>query len=195
MSENKELEPVKNRPLRGRGGTHNFPSAKFQVTDENRAIVKQLLTETLNAYTQPKVKTDEELAERLSNYFEMCAERGQIPTVEEMCLYTGHGSAVCYDWETGRTKGLGSQSGSIIKKAKEYMKTFDAKLVIAGQQNPIVYFFRAKNYYGMHDNQDIIITPAHQEENDFDAEDIRRRYLSDYQPPIDVTDSVPNSET
>ena len=33
----------------------------------------------------------------------------------------------------------------------EFIKSFDAKLVVAGKLNPVTYFFRAKNYYGMVD--------------------------------------------
>lgn len=53
--------------LRGRGGIDNFGTNKknFIKTEEQREVVKQLLTETLSAYRMPKVTNDEELAQRL----------------------------------------------------------------------------------------------------------------------------------
>lgn len=150
----------KKKPARGRGGTNNFPNAKYKAeTEQDKALVSKLLTEVLDAYRQPKVKSDEELAERLDAYFMKCATTGQVPTVEEMCLCTGYSQATCWDWENGRKHGLGNFTAEIIKKAKETIKTFDAKLVIAGKMNFLAYCFRAKNYYGMVDKQEYVVTP------------------------------------
>lgn len=179
--ENMEIAASENRkPSRGRGGKHNFPAAKPPIeTEEDRALVKKLLGEVLVEHKQPRVKSDEELAERLNDYFVRCAESGQIPTVEEMCMSTGYTYATCYDWEVGRNKGFSSETSNIIKKAKDVLKTFDAKLVISGKLNFLAYCFRAKNYYGMADKTEYVITPNTQQTDDYSADDIRKRYLTD----------------
>lgn len=152
----------KPRPKTGRGGTKNFPNARFTPeTDEDRALVKQLLTEVHAAYKQPRVRSDEELADRLDQYFKYCGETGIIPTVEEMALYTGYTSSTLWDWESGKNHGFSDFTSGIIKKAKEFLKSFDAKLVIAGKMNFLAYCFRAKNYYGMSDKQEVVLAPAH----------------------------------
>jgi hypothetical protein len=111
------IEATPTKPTRGRGGKNNFPNAKVAVaTAEDRALVSKLLNEVLVEYRQPKVKSDEELAERLNDYFMRCAETGQIPTVEEMCLSTGYAYSTCYDLETGRRKGFSDSTADIIKK-------------------------------------------------------------------------------
>jgi transcriptional regulator with XRE-family HTH domain len=109
----------------------------------------------------------------------MCAESGQIPTVEEMAMYSGYSQATVWDWENGRRKGFSSQTAELVKKAKEYLKMFDAKLVISGKVNPIVYFFRAKNYYGLIEKQEIEVSSAVNAEQDMSAEDIAKRYIED----------------
>ena len=151
----------------------------FGEKPEDKALISKLLTEALDAYNQTKVSNDEELAERFNAYFHKCAETGQIPTVEEMAMYTGYAQSTVWDWETGRRGGFSPQTADIVKKAKEYLKTFDAKLVISGMENPIVYFFRAKNYYSMSDKQEIVITPNSQNEGDMSADDIAKRYIED----------------
>ena len=189
-----EVTPTK--PTRGRGGTRNFPSAKAVVeTEEDKALVKKLLNEVIIESRQPKVKSDEELIARLDDYFVRCAENNQIPTVEEMCLSTGYTYWTCYDWETGKNKGFSSETSQIIKKAKEMLKTFDAKLVISGKLNFLAYCFRAKNYYGMVDKQEMVVTPNVQNDSDYNAEDIRARYLTDSStlPTIDSPDSDSDS--
>jgi len=151
----------------------------FGENPEDKVLISKLLTEALDAYSQPKVKSDEELAERWNQYFRMCAESGQIPTVEEMAMYSGYSQATVWDWENGRRKGFSSQTAELVKKAKEYLKMFDAKLVISGKVNPIVYFFRAKNYYGLIEKQEIEVSSAVNAEQDMSAEDIAKRYIED----------------
>ena len=175
-----ELVEVGKKITRGRGGKNNFPSSKVAVeTAEDKALVSKLLSEVLVEYKQPKVKSDEELAERLNDYFTRCAVNGQVPTVEEMCMSTGYTYAACYDWETGRRQGFSSETANIIKKAKDILKTFDAKLVISGKLNFLAYCFRAKNYYGMVDKQEMVVTPNTHNDSDYNADDIRKRYLTD----------------
>ena len=149
-----------NRPETGRGGKRNFPSCLPDLSsDEDRALVSRLLTEALVEYRQPKVKSDEELTERINDYYSRCAETGQTPTVEELYLSTGYAISTVKDWESGRHKGFSPETAAIIKKAKGFMQTFDAKLVVSGKLNFLAYCFRAKNYYGMVDKQEMVLTP------------------------------------
>lgn len=190
MTDN-ELVEVGKKITKGRGGKNNFPSSKVAVeTEEDKQLVSKLLSEVLVEYKQPKVKSDEELAERLNDYFMRCAARGQVPTVEEMCMSTGYTYATCYDWEVGRNKGFSSETSNIIKKAKEMLKTFDAKLVISGKLNFLAYCFRAKNYYGMVDKQEMVVTPNVNNDSDYSADDIRKRYLTDSATIEQLSDST-----
>lgn len=169
-----------NPPERGMGGKRNLPSVRPKIeTDEDRAIVSKLLNEVLVEYRKPKVKNDDELAERLNDYFTRCAERGQIPTVEEMALSTGYTDSTLREWEVGNRKGFSPATQVIIKKAKAILKSFDAKMVIEGKLNFLAYCFRAKNYYGMVDKQEYVLTPNTKQEDEFSAEDIKARYMID----------------
>lgn len=170
----------KNKPTKGRGGKANYPSAKFSPkTEEDKALVSKLLCEVMTEYKQPRVKSDEELAQRLDDYFMRCAVNGQVPTVEEMCMSTGYSQSTCYDWEVGRNHGFSPETSNIIKKAKEVLKTFDAKLVIAGKLNFLAYCFRAKNYYGLKDKQEVVFTSTQQLGEQVPAETLEKKYLED----------------
>lgn len=174
----KEMIPsADKKPTKGRGGTGNFPSSRAGMTDtpEKRAVVQHLLREVLTEYRQEKVHSDEELAERFNDYFRRCAENGQIPTVEEMCMCTGYSQAYIWDIETKRSRGFSDSTSEIIKKAKDFLKTMDAKLVVTGEMNFLAYCFRAKNYYGMSDKQELVLTPNQQETPDIEA--IKNRYM------------------
>lgn len=190
------FDDIKTTKKKNRGAPPPQVRRGFGETAEDKALISKLLTEAFDAYKQTKVKSDEELAERWDRYFKMCAETGQVPTVEEMAMYTGYTYATVYDWEMGRRQGFSAETANIVKKAKEYLKMFDAKLVMSGRSNPIVYFFRAKNYYNMRDSQDITIIPTTQNDAEYSAEDITKRYLEDGRKVETVfTDNAESAES
>lgn len=159
-----------------KGGMNNPITARANCVKGDTELVSKLMTEAYQAYKMSKVKSDEEMMERFDQYFRMCAETGRIPTVEEMCMYTGYSDSYIWAVEVGTLKGFSSKTAEIIKHAKSMMKVFDAKLVVSGKLNFLTYCFRAKNYYGMVDKQEYVVTPNQKPENDFDAEEIRKRY-------------------
>jgi hypothetical protein len=139
-------------------GSLMFGDNGYDLTDET--FVGKILRQSFEAYKMPKVVSDEELLDRLDKYFKRCAEQDIKPTVEEMCMYLGYVRSTIWDWETGRKGGFSSLTGDIVKKAKEYISLFDARMLIEGKLNPVSYIFRAKNYYGMKDVQDVVVTPS-----------------------------------
>ena len=56
-------------------------------------------------------------------------------------------------------KALRPARRNLIKKAKEFLASFDAQLVQEGKVNPTTYIFRAKNYFGLKDQQEYVLTP------------------------------------
>jgi hypothetical protein len=173
--------------MKNRGAPPPQSRAGLIQTEEDRQFVSKLLGEVLIEYNRPRVKNDEELAERLDDYFTRCAITGQVPTVEEMMLSTGFGHSYMNDIESGRRKGFTPDTAAILKKAKNFMATFDAKLAVSGKMNFLAYCFRAKNYYGMVDKQEHVITPTTQDETQYNAEDIMKRYVLDDPNTIETT--------
>ena len=122
----------------------------------------------------PKAVTDEEIAERLEHFFTRCFENKEIPTVEKMSLALGYDRKTLWAWETG---GEGSTPArrNLIKKAKELIASFDAEMVQEGKLNPVTYIFRAKNYFGLTDKQEYILTPNNPLGEVKDSAEIRQR--------------------
>ena len=164
----------------GRGGKYNFPNARLkriEQDDDKRAFIGKALhniLEVSRAFDAPP-KNDEELCERLDWFFQTCQETQQLPTVEKMCLALSMPRSTVFDWETGNTRGLGPYTSDIIKKAKNLIASMDAELAQEGKIQPVVYMFRAKNYYGMKDQQDVVVTP-NQGENFQDRATIEAKY-------------------
>lgn len=119
--------------------------------------VTRILMEGVEYFNLPTVRNDEEVADRLNWYFRQCAEKQRLPTVEYMCLALGTTSTTFSEWERG---SKGPVRASLLRKAKQILKGIDAKFALEGKINPVMYIFRAKNYYGMQDKQDVVITPS-----------------------------------
>lgn len=152
-----EITMKDNRPSRGRGGKYNFPNA---IEPEDPVAVREAASSALywmKRGRDNKPQTDEEVQDRIDEFFTACFETGQRATVEKLALALGTTRKTLSDWELGNTQS--ARRSDIIKAAKEYLAAFDADLATSGKMNPVPYIFRAKNYYGMKDQQDIIIEP------------------------------------
>lgn len=171
---------------KGRGGKNNFTNTRRYVakTDEDRSDLQKVLTEGLEAYRMPKVRSDDELMSRLDEYFEKCRVRDSVPTLEEMYLYTGYTFDGMKSIETGHNKGFSPETAPILKKAKDYLKMIDGKLATMGKINFLAYCFRAKNYYGMVDKVEHVITPTQPYEQ-IDTKTIKERYQLNMSDIID----------
>lgn len=167
MAENNKNKPVPadNRPAYGKGGKYNFPNARMQLIeqdDEKRAFVAKAIENNLvffNAGVQNRVSSDEELCERLNWFFSECARTQQVPNIEKMANALGYHRNTLLDWENGVTSGFSPATKDIIKQAKQILASIDAELAQEGKTQPVVYMFRAKNFYGMRDQQDVVLTP------------------------------------
>lgn len=149
----------------GRGSKFNFPQAQLQLIeqdDEKRAFVAKAIENNLvffNVGIKNKVSNDEELCERLNWFFYECARTQQVPNVEKMANALGYHRNTLLDWESGKIKGFTQYTGQIVKQAKQILASIDAELAQEGKIQPVVYLFRSKNFYGMSDTQEVVVTP------------------------------------
>lgn len=168
-------------PTSGRGGKYNFPNARMKLIeqdDEKRAFMAKCIENNLvffNVGLNP-AKSDEELCERLNFFFSQCAETQQLPTWEKMANCIGYHRSTLYDWESGATSGFSPQTKYIIKKAKQILASIDAELAQEGKIQPVVYMFRSKNFYGMRDQQDVVVTPNVNQVEAVDVATIEAKY-------------------
>lgn len=178
-------DPIKSewrerQPARKRNTAKMADRAGLITTEEDADFLSKQLGACLVAYMQPDCHSDEELQERIYEFFQWCQKQAHLPTFEEMALYCG---MPCYKWNRiikGQQRGFSEETANILARAKEVLKALDAALAEKSQINVAAYIFRAKNYYDMVDKVETVISPA-EEEEPIAIDDIQARYgLTDY---------------
>lgn len=153
--------------------------------DTTNNDISRIVGESFQYFDRKPPKSDEECCDRLNEYFAQCTSTGQIPTVEDMALALGVTVATLWDWENNRRQS--PARAEMIKKAKGIMQGIDAKLVAEGRIPQITYIFRAKNYYGMKDQQEVVLTPNDPLGDEASEKALKQKYLEDIgAKPIDV---------
>lgn len=118
----------------------------------NAETISQAVFNTMYWFDKPRVKTDEDVLERIKEFFEKCAESGEFPTVEKLCVALGYTRKTLCEWEKG---SKGQHRAILIQQAKEALASIDSDLVQQGKIPAVPYIFRSKNYYGMADVQKV----------------------------------------
>lgn len=137
-----------------------------------------------------------QVEQRLNDYFDFMASSDMKPTVSGMALVLNGMSrqnlwAITHDAPTGGVgykTALPKEVADILKKAYRIMEVLWEDYVQNGKINPVMGIFLGKNNYGYQDKTEYVVTPNVQQDNDYDADAIRERYL------IDSNDSDSDSD-
>lgn len=158
VTQNQEKPVKEKRPKgkpRGRNGSGTASVTKY-TKDLPESEIGRIVRESWQYFDRKPPKDNAEMAERLNDYFRQCNE-GQMPTIEDMCLALGVTRQTLWEWENVRR--VNPERADMVKKAKQIMAGIDAKLASEGKIPQVVYIFRSKNFYGMKDQQDVVVTP------------------------------------
>lgn len=141
------------------------------------AEVSEMLGSVLRWYGKKPVKSDEECAERLEEFFDTLAKTGELPSVEKMALALGVTRQAMWNWENGLR--CSAERTEMIKRAKEILAAMDAELVSRNKIPQVTYIFRAKNFFGMKDQTDVVVTPNNPVGALLPEEELKKRITGD----------------
>ena len=147
-------EQVVKRKYRRNGGTN--PSLEAITTASSSDISRAIANATRYIKAEP-CKSDDEMAERINQYFADCQENGAIPKWETLALCLGITRMQAWNIATGKQGNAVRQR--MMQRAMDILSAIDAELVATGKIPQVVYIFRAKNFYDMKDQQDVVVTP------------------------------------
>ena len=187
-------EIVKKKP---RGGNNFLTDAALNVEAGDNTKYVML---GMRLFNLPPIDLNDPVAvnDRLNEFFQIHAEADMKPTVSGMGMALGLDRRRLWEIKTGNyhsSKGLASLptlTTDSIKRAYEYMEILWENYMQNGKINPVSGIFLGKNNFGYQDKTEYVVTPNVHNDSDYNAEDIRARYLSDSAtlPTLDSPDSV-----
>lgn len=169
-----ELEEMKRGKAAKRGAKLTSSELHCKASPE---LLSDIISDIGHWFGSPKVKDDEDCRQRIIAFFKHYEQTGGIPTVEKLSLALGTCPQTLWDWEVRKTKG--GERSELIKAAKIWISAVDADLALLGCLDRTVYIFRAKNYYGMKDTQDVIIQAKDPLGDGASREELERRLMED----------------
>ena len=160
----------KSTKMRNRGKNINeiLDPNKAPTEAKREALRRTLLAAKLNT---SRCTTSQELEDRFNLLFQTAYENGFVPTVEMLGLCSGWDKRDILRLEHEEIhKGEGFSR--VVKNAKNMIGSAEGLLALDGEINSTVYIFRAKNYQGMTDKQEVVLTPNTIPQSQMSAEEI-----------------------
>ena len=172
------VEKTKKKP---RGGNNFLTDAALNVEPgDNTKYV--LLGARLFNLPSIDLKDPAQVNERLNEFFTIHAEADMKPTVSGMGMALGLDRRRLWEIKTGvgdRNQDLPTSTRDSIKRAYEYMEILWENYMQNGKINPVSGIFLGKNNFGYQDKTEYVVTPNINNDSDYNADDIRKRYLTD----------------
>lgn len=189
-----DVQVIKKKP---RGG--NSPVIGMNGYDLEPGDNTKFLSLNIELFNMESIDMHDEeaVAQRLEEYFALYAKHDMKPTVAGMAMALNGMNrktlwGITHDAPIG---GRGNYSTlpqnvtHIIKKAYFLLENLWESYATSGKINPVTAIFLAKNNFGYQDKTEYVLTPNTQQDNNYDADDIRSRYL------IDSADSGSDSDS
>ena len=180
-----EIVKAEKKKMKPRGGNSPAIGENMLITDPGDTT--KIVQTNMKFLTLPKVDLHDPDAvrQRVGEYFRIYAEADMKPTVAGMAMALDVDRRRLWEIKTGNYVNVGGyknlpiETVDCIKKAYEILEATMENYANAGKINPVMAIFMMKNHFGYQDKTEYVLTPNQQQTNDYDAEDIRKRYLAD----------------
>jgi hypothetical protein len=149
---------------------------------------QKYLSVSLQLFQLPTIdlKDPEQVEQRLAEYFRIHFEADLKPTVAGMGLaLNGMDRRRLWEIRSGAKMGgtadydLPTATLDSIKRAYKLMENLWENYMQNGKINPVSGIFLGKNNFGYQDKTEYVVTPNVSNDSDYDADDIRKRYITD----------------
>lgn len=132
---------------------------------------------------------DEKLRQELSEYFELCNDRGVMPVVAGMSNWLGVGWSTLYD----HANNPNSPYSATLKYALQLVHEITQSAATNNKLNPMIYMFLAGNYWGMKDVRQINVSPVSNDNLNNNQKDEILEALRQEARVIDMVDESENA--
>ena len=127
----------------------------------------------------PKVdmSNEHQVAQRIDEYFKICAEYDHKPSIEGMALALDVDRRYLWEIREGR-KGKNPEVADTLKRAVKLLQLYLSDCMQNGKINPVSGIFLLKNNFGYQDKQEVIVTPNNPLGDGTDPKQIEDKYTA-----------------
>lgn len=166
------------------------PYVNLQPGDNSKYLLTALAVKDIGK-TKCDLDSVEEVTDRIRQYFTLMADRDQKPTMTGLAMAMGYDRRRLYEiyhnLPVGGNKGRGAAYGytkspckeevrSIICQALDIMTSLWEDYMQNGKINPASGIFLGKNFYGMKDEVEHVVSTPDNPIDNYSAADIAERY-------------------
>ena len=101
----------------------------------------------------------QDVAQRVTEYFEVCAKHDVKPGMASLALSFGLDRRSLWEYINGRMV-KNAEVSDTLKKASQILDTMMENYMQNGKINPVSGIFLMKNNFGYQDKQEVVVTPS-----------------------------------
>lgn len=151
----------------------NFPNAKLHDLEEQQPqAVQEIVSSLKELHDLGKPKTDEEVEERIEEYFKFCERSSMRPGIESLCLALHITRQTLFRWNRG--EDCSERRMQTVQSAKAFVSAFIEQASLSGKLNPATGIFLMKNWLNYKDSYSLEQAAADQAPKQQKAPDIPR---------------------
>lgn len=126
---------------------NNYPQAGLD--DLEPAVVQQIVTSLKELHDMGKPSTDEDVEQRIDDYFSFCERSSVRPGIESLCMALHISRTTLFRWSNGIDCSTYRQE--VIQSAKSFIGAFIEQCVLGGKISPPSGIFLMKNWLNYKD--------------------------------------------
>lgn len=127
---------------------NNFPTG--QLNEVPAEFVKNTVSSLRQLSEQGRPQSDEELENRISEYFKFCETSSIRPGVESLAVALSTTRTTLWNWEHGI--GCSSRRQELISKAKAFITAYIEQSLLSSRIFPATGIFLLKNWANYRDS-------------------------------------------
>ncbi|NBH15021.1 hypothetical protein D3Z36_12755 [Lachnospiraceae bacterium] len=120
-----------------------------QIDDMEPSAVQEIVTSLKQLHDRGKPETDEEIKQRIEEYFSFCQQSSIRPGIESLCMALHISRTTLFNWNNGTN--CSKECKELIQSAKAFIGAFIEQAMLGGKISPPSGIFLMKNWLSYKD--------------------------------------------